>query len=519
MVEIAHIFKKTWLPAVAATILAGGALAQQPVVEARIRGLEGNPRYMSLLRADEELKIRKDSIRSAVEDLRLRVQEDPSLSDEILRLESLFFKCNSESRRLADSINLIEQSWVAEHYDRADQASGGEGAEAVTDRIPDAEKRANLVYNDYFRRQLEPRDLDALRRAQELEQQALSYMERFQTNHATLSELAAAYTAAQTEEEALKLFDSYSSLDRETRLMTDSLSQTWDYIFDNKDYAYSYLADKMAWSDLITAEENRLSEARRKFAALSEHTASEAVTDYLLRKRVMLAYEQSVAETLRLDAARDSLQSAMMRLAELELVPAAIVINERLFLDYEEIEFSPTSKYTTKNPIPECRVYARGTIYRILLGTFNTKRAASLFRGTSPLCYQIDDRGKWCYYAGGFATKDEAEAAQKKLKARGFMRPEIVMWTDSVAHNLTREPDLMKVSYRIEITSTEDLSPAVKEVITSTGEGRELSRVGHEIFIIGLFDDRAIAERLAEAITATEPDLKIKVTEFVSKPE
>ena len=56
-------------------------------------------------------------------------------------------------------------------------------------------------------------------------------------------------------------------------------------------------------------------------------------------------------------------------------------VAERYFLDYDSVAFSSTPKYSYQHPIPECKVYANGTIYRILLGTYNTKRAAATFRG------------------------------------------------------------------------------------------------------------------------------------------
>lgn len=52
--------------------------AQQPPVEARIAGLEGNEEYMSLLREDAVLQSRVDSVVRAVEQVRLRLREHPT---------------------------------------------------------------------------------------------------------------------------------------------------------------------------------------------------------------------------------------------------------------------------------------------------------------------------------------------------------------------------------------------------------------------------------------------------------
>ena len=223
-----------------------------------------------------------------------------------------------------------------------------------------------------------------------------------------------------------------------------------------------------------------------------------------------------MAEVLGLDTACDSLRGVEEQLAGIDCRLPRIDVAERYFLDYDSVAFSSTPRYSTHNPIPECKVYANGTIYRILLGTFNTKRAVATFRGAYPLFYLINDDGKWCYYTGGFATLEEAQEAQAALKKHGFLRPEIVVWTDGVARNLSRDPEAQNLSYRVEITGTEALSEEVKQAITATAEGCELSRVGQQLFVVGTFNDRAVADRLADTLRRTDNALEIKVVELAN---
>ena len=79
MVEVTQtMFRRILIYALGAVFLtAGGVRAQQPEVEARIAGLEGNAEYMSLLREDAQLQIREDSIVNAVERMRRQLREDP----------------------------------------------------------------------------------------------------------------------------------------------------------------------------------------------------------------------------------------------------------------------------------------------------------------------------------------------------------------------------------------------------------------------------------------------------------
>ena len=519
MVEVTQtMFRRILIYALGAVFLtAGGVRAQQPEVEARIAGLEGNAEYMSLLREDAQLQIREDSIVNAVERMRRQLREDPGkrqqYSQEILQLESRIFEIRNAKGRLIDRINTIEQEWVLASLNGVAQQPAGPVA-TDSAAVPDSLKVRNLVDNLYFREHLPAEDYAALRNAQRLEMRAVDYVNRYFANYGTLSELAESYAAVQTEVEAIEIYERYKALEGMNRVLADSLAGTWNYIFDNKSYAYGYLLDKMGKETILAREEEALSEAARQLSALQGETASEAVADYFLRKRVIVDYEASVAGVLALDAARDSLKGVAAQLEAIDYRLPRVDVAERYFLDYDSVAFSSTPKYTYQHPIPECKVYANGTIYRILLGTYNTKRAAATFRGAYPLFYLVNDAGKWCYYTGGFATLAEAEAAQALLKKRGFVRPEIVVWTDGEYRNLSLEPEAHKLLYRVEITGTDALSDDVKRVIAATAEGYELSRVGQQLFIVGSFDDKAVADRLADAIRQTDTALEIKVAEI-----
>ncbi|WP_418991334.1 SPOR domain-containing protein [Alistipes sp.] len=494
----------------------GAVSAQPPSVEARIAGLESNREYMSLLEEDARLQNREDSTVRAVESMRQLLRENPAerqrYSDEILALESRIFEIRNAKGRLIDRINTIEQEWVLANLNG--EAALAEESQAQRPSIPDSLKVRNLIRNPYFRENLPEADYRALLRAQGLEMQAVDYVNRYLSNYGTISDLAEAYAAAETEAEAVEIHDRYEALQGFNRILADSLSGVWNYIFDNKSYAYGYLLDLMRQDEALAREEERLSEAARELTGLRGRTASDELSDYFLRKRVLIGYETSVAGLLDLKAARDSLRGVEAQLKTIDFRLPRIEVEERYFLDFDTIAFSSTPKYSYQHPIPECKVYARGTIYRILLGTFNTKRAAATFRGAYPLCYLTDEEGKWRYFAGGFATLEEAEAAQALLKKRGFVRPEIVVWTDGVYRNLSQEPRTAEAAYRVEITGTETLSERIRQAIADAAEGTEISRVGQQLFVVGAFSERAAADRVADAIRQTDPQLEIKVEEI-----
>ncbi len=490
----------------------GPLRAQQP--EARIAGLERNEEYMRLLGEDLRLQQREDSTVRAVAEVRRRLRENPAEQQlhaaQILELENRIFEIRNAKGRLIDRINAIEQEWVLSNLNGS---TPGRGEATATVAVPDSLKRRNLVFNSCFRDALGDDDYAALLSAQRRELEAVDYVNRLLANYAAQGELAGAYAAAATEEEAVEIHERYEALGGLNDALADSLSATWNYIFDNKSYAYGLVMEKAGCEEVLARQEERLAEAARELSALHGEVASEALTDYLLRKRASVDFEATVAGALTLDAARDSLEGVAAQLAAIDhrLPPVRIV--ERSFIVYDSLAFSPAPRYTYQNPIPECRVYSVGTIYRLLVGTYATKRAASTFRGAYPLCYRIDDDGKWCYYAGSFATRDQAEAALKTAKARGFVRPEIVVWTDGQMRNLSREPEGGQ-AWRVEIVGAEALSDEVKAAIRDRAEGAELSRVGQQLFVVGLFDDRSLADALADELRRLEGALEIKVTEI-----
>lgn len=514
------MFRRKIIYVLGAVVMAAGALrAQQPAVEPRIAGLESNEEYMSLLREDAQLQMREDSVVRAVAALRQQLREESGQRQEhtreILQLENRIFEIRNAKGRLIDRINTIEQEWVLANLDGAVQTPATSGDGAVVS-IPDSVKVRNLVDNLYFREHLAEADYAALCKAQRLESAARDYADRYFANHATLTELAESYAAVQTEAEAMEIYERLTALQGINRQLADSLSEVWNYIFDNKNYAYGYILDELNSEEILAREEEELARASRQLTGLSGTTASDAVADYFLRKRVIADYEVAVAEVLGLDAARDSLRGAAEQLAAVDFRLPRVEVAERYFLDYDSVAFSSKPKYTYQNPIPECKVYANGTIYRILLGTFNTKRAAATFRGAYPLFYLINADGKWCYYTGGFASLEEAEAAQKILKEHGFLRPEIVVWVDGAERNLSRDPEAMNVTYRVEITGAEALPEAAKQVIAETAAGHELSRVGQQLFVVAGFTERTTADRLAEALRMADGSLEINVVEVTN---
>ena len=227
----------------------------------------------------------------------------------------------------------------------------------------------------------------------------------------------------------------------------------------------------------------------------------------------MTDYEREIARLLGLGLASDSLKRVALQLQTIDFRLPKPEITERYFLDYEPVQFV-AGRYTYKKPIPDCPVYEHGVIYRILLGEYKYKQNISIFRSASPLYVLKTDAGRYRYFAGGFATKAEAVDAQELLRAKGFRRPELVVWYDGEYTNLTRTPEAEMAAFRVEISSEQNLSDTVKQAIAQAAPGCDLSRVGADLFVVGQFDNKAVADQAAAAIRAADPQLSVKVTEI-----
>lgn len=491
-------------------------VAQQRPVKARIAGLESHAEYMSLLEQDAMLQMREDSIASAMIQVRQQLREDQEnrrqYADQILQCENEIFELRTAKGRVIDRINTIEQEWILANLN----ADIAQQQQPVADQeLPDSLKRRNLVDNLPFRQHLTRQDYMALRRAQRDEMQAVEMVNRYLNNYLSLTELGATYAAVATEQEALSVLDSMAMIERRNEQVADSLATVWNQIFDNKSYAYDYLMEALRKEEQLDRQQERLLATMREIGTLQGGTVSDQLVDYFLRKKALVAYELDVAATLQFDAACDSLRGIETQLASIDYKLPKVTVEERTFIEYDSIRFSSKPVYTAANPIPECRIYQRGTIYRVLLGTFSIKRPVSTFRGTSPLCYVQTEEQKWRYFAGGFARLEEAEAALAILKKRGFTRPEVVVWVDGIYRNLAEEPlPSTAQGYRIEFDFDAALPEQVRTALTQGEYGVEISRVGNNRYIIGTFAEKIEAEKVVEVLHTEMGTLDIEIVQL-----
>ncbi len=482
--------------------------AQQ--IQPRIVGLETNSRYMNLLREDNSLSMQEDSIAVVVDGLRdvYRANGSTESREKIIMLENDLFELRSRKAMVVDSLNLIEQEWVLNNV--------GEVRSSITEQaslLESSSQNANFIYQSAnVKSNLSDVDFKNLLRAEELELQAQKLSGSFAVNQGSLLSLSRSYEMAMSQSDADDIKEVFDSLSMVGNKISKQLGDSWGYIYDNKSFAYGVLMELLGFSDVLHRETELMREAQAEFSTLQKGGSGDELLRYLVQKGSMVEYETLVAQKMGLAGAVDSLQVVAKKIASIDKNLTEPTIQERLFINYEPIEFVDKMPYTTSNPIPQTEVYEKGMIFRIYVGSFQVKQAASIFRNTTPLSYLVNDKNRYCYYIGGFATLEEAEEAFDVLKDRGFRVPQIVVWSDGRERNLTTDPLPIDSTYRLEILDITSLPDEVREVVSREVPNNPISKVGTDKFVILSLEDKQQAESLAEKLTGLDSSLNIVVS-------
>lgn len=490
---------------------AAGYVVAQPPVKARIAGLEDNAEYMALMTDGVRLQQMEDSVMRVIEQNRKLFAEDPAnrakYSDTILSLEEQVFGLRNRKGDIFSRINTIEQDWLLTNMSAQlpnESLSDKQMVDTMAEQV--AVQTAQLVDDVHFVSALDSVDYVALQRAQRDEHKVIEYVNMLSENHSAMESIRVQYEQTQDAAEASRLFSNYQVLNGLCSALNDSISICWSSIFDAKSYAYNLILEMERRDDLLENSELVLSQALQQVAADRGLYASDAMSSYFNTKKCLVNTEIALARIYGLGFVQDSLSKVSLQLDAVDYRLPKVEIEERFFLAYESIGVSSPSRYNSRNPIPECEIYERGTMYRIVLGTFSQQQPISIFKGVYPLYRLKTEEGKHRYFAGGFATEAEADEAQIKLKNMGFRRPEVVVWRDGVYANLVEEreatADMIQV-FRVEISGVEQINDEMRGAIDSLAVGKDITRINGR-FIVMSFAEREEAEQFAEAVSAVE---------------
>lgn len=502
--------------------------------------LMSNERYVELRAKNDSLMFREDSLQRVIAEVREefnRNRRDSLITNEdidmftshILTLEESIFEIRQQRGDVITEINDIEQEYILAHMYSSEHAEEREEAisEMVDSTATDSSEeeivvRSRSLYkNDTFSRTLATEDYAELLVAQAedeaLEMQCKEYIDTYNALLATVEE----YRSTDSESVADSLFSRYLELKHIAEARSNDIDLSWNHIIDTKYYALGYVLERAHRYDALDASSEAFSQMQQQCSELDGNYASDAVMHYAIGRATLLDYEILSAQEFGLIEALDSLQQRRSTLSDIDYRHNKVQLERRLFLDYAPIIIGRSNFYNSTNRLPELKVYERGTIYRILLGTFKSKQTMTLFKGVQPLFIDQNEEGKYSYYAGGFATLAEAEEAQLFLKEKGFKRPEICRWRDGVMTNLSQaksddgEIDEVATSSNRYIVTLEcdSISDQMRQLISTTAPDKMISRRGQQ-FAIGTFTERSEADLLMSSIVERFPDIETSIVEL-----
>lgn len=517
-----------------ASLFVGASVAQKPIKE-----LASNEEYRELMSRSEELQTKEDSITLLINEARTEYQlfaqesadsitaERDRFATYILDLEQQIFDLRSQRGQLTSRINSIEQEWVmAQLMNPVEEELVAELPDSTSEEVIEPAAPIyyrNLVENTIFRDILTGEDYNDLLIASEEDKEMETIVADYLTTYADMAEAAEAYRNASEEAEAERILARFGDLEIEAEELSDEMQQRWNHIIDTKYYAYGYILEHERRYDLLDKASSDFSTMLQQCAANDGNYASDALMRYIVGRPTLLGHEIEFAREMELMEAADSLSGVRdnLNLADYRLEP--IKVERRLFLDFAPIVVGRTNYYNSANPLPELRIFERGTIYRILLGTFRSKQPMTLFKGVQPLFIAENDDETYSYYAGGFATLAEAEEAQLFLKEKGFRAPEVCRWENGEMINLTEAEEsgeegkkvdmpVVGMRYMVEIEA-EMLTDEMRNTINQTTPGKMVSRADGR-FVVGTFTSRSEADMLLTTLVDQFSDIQVTLREI-----
>ncbi len=478
--------------------------------KARISGLESNEEYMNLLTQSDSIAMREDSLSLKLRTSRKLYNEGgadvATYRAEIIEFEQRLFDLRARKSTIVSDINTIEQRWIMDHLDTPVSRPKDKVASTLTST---SEHTKSILQSHYTLSNLNEEDYQGLCRAESDDKEVALLVNQYIVNYEEMARLSAEYNQSTSEVVADSLVILHAQRDSVNRIIANEIAKGWRTIADNKSFAYALLVEKMGRTEIFDSEAELNIKAAELIDSLSSTSPYSDLLMYYAQRLSMVKYEMVMARNMQIPHAVDSLRIVRDSITSVGFNYPSAEIHRRLFILYEPVVFASKSPYANAANIPDGKVYEKGVIYRILLGSFRNKQSPSLFRGTSPLCIIPGDYDLYGYYAGGYATIAEATEARELLLKRGFRRPEIVEWRDGEMRNLTKNPRQEIEMFRVEIESQKELSEEILSVIATQGSGRELSKIGASSFVVGIFDDQESANHLIESLKIVDGDIEI----------
>lgn len=176
-----------------------------------------------------------------------------------------------------------------------------------------------------------------------------------------------------------------------------------------------------------------------------------------------------------------------------------------------EVKFDYSFRIEPEAVFAEDQTIPCGIVYQVQLFSGGRKATLSELKGLTPIYEHRTPSGLYIYRAGVFGAYQEAVAAAEQIRRRGFKDAYITAFIDgkevSVVSARTEEANrnnqVLMYEVRI-IPETGELESEVVEGMVRLAMGKDIARVeaedGTQVFIVGPFDNKAMADELASYV-------------------
>lgn len=486
--------------------------------------IEEDSRYVDLLEEHRICTEREDSLCGLLSDARGRYVELKSensnhvelqrLSSHILNLEREVLDIRTRQRGVVRGIADLEQRYIVNK-----RVGGVVGDGDSTDMESDLVEHTNLLQNGIIVRSLSAGSYADLKQAQQEDELMPSLVEEYISTYRSLGRYVQEYNAATNERTGDALYENCLSLRNRVDSLGNMIDGYWNHVLNAKYYAYGYILESYGLYDLLDNSSADFSNMQQICANSDGKYQLDALAHYALGRPTLVAFERDFAREMGLNMAADSLQRVSDAIEAPEYALEPITLARRSFVVYEPFTTGAKNFYNEANPIPEVPVYQRGTIYRILLGSFRSSQQSSLFKGVKPL-YVTKDKSGYSYYVAGYATEQEAREAVEQLLEKGFKDPQVCCWRDGAMQNLSApEPESAPVevaqtsSYRYTLVlECQTMTEQMRDAINAAAPDKRIARRGSG-FAVSVFSSRSEAEKLQKALALSFPSVKTTIVE------
>ena len=486
-----------------------GAMAQAQSAKELEKAMFARDSVMEILTENRINYARNESMRQELTPVIL------SLEKEVARLQAVYDKVLA-----ATSQEEVREALALYEKNKQNPISANKESKRVVEGrnsyVPDpARLRRDLVANDYFSERLTPADYNALRKAQGREKEVCREVEQYLVKYGELLSLQRKYMEVPTREESEVISVQFADKLREMAQLDEVIKSMWGQLYYNKFYAYDLLMERSGNTSMLDFSAEITARAEREINDSSDLYQSDALVGYFARKKALTEYEMRLASQLSLTTSVDSLKMVVADLKNRDYRLSKLSLQRRSFINYEDIKVQIPVIYTSKNPVPQTKVYDYGTIYRIRVGLFSKRPNLSALRGVTPLSYTTAyNNGVYAYFVGGFRTEQEAKDGVAYLKKLGFRDPIIAVWVDGEYYPTVEDMRRNESQYNIEISGVATLTDDVKSLILGHKSDCTISRIG-STFVVGTFEGKSVAEAVVTDLKAANAEMSVKV---VKKP-